>query len=129
MHAYLATCDGDEPRVRSVSPIVDDDMSIWVTTFGNSRKVKQIKKNSNICLAFVEQPSGDKVASVIGRARIVTALRDKEKVWKLAKFDLKKYFPDGPTDENFCLLKIDINKVEWRDCWESKLKVFEPGKK
>ena len=36
LHTYLATADGDQPRVRPVSPIVEDDMSIWVTTFSPS---------------------------------------------------------------------------------------------
>ena len=36
--AYLATVEGDEPRVRPVTPIVEDDMSIWVATFATSRK-------------------------------------------------------------------------------------------
>ena len=67
-HAYLATCDGDQPRVRPVSPIVEDDMSIWVTTYSTSRKVKQIRQNPRICLAFVEQPDGDKAAIVVGEA-------------------------------------------------------------
>jgi hypothetical protein len=49
-HAYLATCDGDQPRVRPVSPIVEDDMSIWVTTYSTSRKVKRIRENPRICL-------------------------------------------------------------------------------
>ena len=40
-HAYFATCNRDQPFVRPVSPIVEDDMSIWVTTFYTSRKVNK----------------------------------------------------------------------------------------
>ena len=54
-HAYLATCDATQPIIRSVSPIVEENMSIWVTTFSNSRKVKQIKSNPKICLYFASQ--------------------------------------------------------------------------
>lgn len=36
LHAYFATVDGDQPRVRPVSPIVEDDMSVWITTFKTS---------------------------------------------------------------------------------------------
>ena len=56
LHAYLATCDCEQPWVRPVSPIVEDDMSIWVTTYSTSRKVKQIRQNPKVCIAFVEQP-------------------------------------------------------------------------
>ncbi len=125
LHAYLATCDGDQPRVRPVSPIVENDMSIWITTFSNSRKVKQIRQNSRICLAFVEQPNGDKEAIVIGDAEIVHDLEEKKRVWNLATFDLTEYFPDGPSSDDFCLLKIIIKKIEWRDSWTSKVKIYE----
>lgn len=127
LHAYLATCDGDQPRVRPVSPIVEDDMSIWVTTFASSRKVKQIKANPKICLAFVEQPQGDKTAVVIGEAQIVPDLEEKKRVWKLATFDLSEYFPDGPESRDFCLLKIAIKKIEWRDSLTGRTNVYEPS--
>ena len=42
--AFLATSDGDQPRVRPVSPIVEDDLSVWVTTFCSSRKVKRSRR-------------------------------------------------------------------------------------
>jgi len=127
LHAYLATCDEDQPRVRPVSPIVEADTTLWVTTFCTSRKVKQIRKNSKICLAFVEQPRGDKAATVIGEAKIIENVEEKRRVWNLATFDLSQHFPNGPESDEFCLLKIVIKKIEWRDSWTAKLKIYEPG--
>lgn len=127
LHAYLATGDGDQPIVRPVSPIVEDNMSIWVTTYSTSRKVKQIQRNPKICLAFVDQPRGDKAAVVIGKAEIITDFEEKERVWKIATFDLSQYFPNGPKSDEFCLLKININKIEWRDSWTSKVNIYEPS--
>ncbi len=86
LHTYLATCDGDQPRVRPVSPIVEDDMSIWVTTFCCSRKVSQIKQNPKVCLAFVEQPNGEKAAIVLGEAEIVTDMEKKKRVLGFGNF-------------------------------------------
>lgn len=126
LHAYLATTDGDQPRVRPVSPIVEDDMSIWVTTFASSRKVKHIKANPKICLAFVEQPRGDKAALVTGQARIIEDMDEKRRVWGIAGFDLSDYFSEGPEDREYCLLKIAVKKIEWRDSWEGGGKIYEP---
>ncbi len=126
LHAYLATCDGDQPVVRSVSPIVEDDASIWVTTFCSSRKVKQIQSNQKICLAFAEQPSGDKAAVVFGEAKIIPNSEEKERIWNLATFDLSQHFPEGPTSKEFCLLKIIVVKIEWRDGWEGGTKIYKP---
>jgi len=126
LHAYLATVDCDQPRVRPVSPIVEDDLSIWVTTYSTSRKIKQIQQNPKVCLAFVEQPRGDKAAYVIGEARIIADLEEKKRVWKLATFNLSEHFPNGPESDEFCLLKIIIKKIEWRDSWTSKIRIYEP---
>lgn len=127
LHASLATCDGDQPRVRPVSPIVEDDMSMWVTTRSTSRKVKQLRENPKICLAFVEQPAGDKAAIVIGEARIIPDIEEKKRVWNLANFDLYEYFPNGPDSDDFCLLKIVIKMIEWRDSWIAGAKIYEPA--
>jgi general stress protein 26 len=127
LHAYLATCDGDQPRVRPVSPIVEEDMSIWITTYRTSRKVKQIRENPNICLAFVEQPNGDKAAIVIGEARIIPDIEEKKRVWNLANFDLSEYFPNGPASKEFCLLKIIVKRIEWRDSWIAGAKIYKPA--
>jgi len=125
-HAYLATCDGSQPHVRPVSPVVESDMTVWVTTFRTSRKVKQIKTNPRICLAFVEQPNGEKAAFLFGEAREVDDLKEKKRVWKLASFDLSQHFSKGPESKEFGLLKIGVKKVEWRDSWEAGNKVYEP---
>ena len=127
LHAYLSTCDADQPRGRIVSPRVEDDMSIWVTTRSTSRKVKQLRENPKICLAFVELPDGDKAATVIGEARIIQDIRKKRRVWKLAPFDLYEHFPDVPDSDDFCLLKIVIKKIEWREIGIGAAQIYEPA--
>jgi general stress protein 26 len=126
LHAYLATSYDTQPFVRPVSPIVEDDLTIWVTTFSTSRKISHIRQNPRICLAFVEQPSGDKAAVVLGEATIVPDLEKKRRVWQLAPFDLSQHFPDGPESKEFCLLRIVPKKIEWRDSWEGGTKLYEP---
>ncbi len=126
LYANLATSDGDQPRVRIVSPVVEDDMSIWVTTRSTSRKVKQLRGNPKICLAFVEPPEGDKSVTVIGEARIVPDPDKRRRVWKLAPFDLYEHFPGGPDSDDFCLVKIAVRKIEWREVGTGALKTYEP---
>jgi general stress protein 26 len=124
--AFLATADGDQPRVRPVTPIVEDDMSIWVATSAESRKVKQIKQNPKISLAFVQHPEGEKAATVIGEAEIVADMEQKKRIWELAPYDLSQYFPKGPESEDYCVLKINVNKIEWWEDFESGTKTYEP---
>jgi general stress protein 26 len=75
LHAYLATSQDDQPFVRPVSPIIENDLTIWVTTFSTSKKVNHIEENPKICLVFVEQPQGDKAVFIFGDAGIVTIVR------------------------------------------------------
>jgi general stress protein 26 len=127
LHANLATCDGAQPRVRIVSPVVENDMSIWVTTRSTSRKVKQLRENPKICLAFVEPPDGDKAVTVIGEAEIIEDLEKRKRVWKLAPFDLYEHFPNGPDSDDFCVLKIVIKRIEWREIGTGAAKIYEPA--
>jgi len=125
LHAYLATCDGDQPTARPVSPIVEDDMMIRITTSAASRKVKQMERNPKVCLTFAEHPNGEKAATVIGEARIISDMEQKKRVWGLASFDLAQHFPGGPGSADFCLLKIIVRRIEWRDSWTGEPKVYE----
>jgi general stress protein 26 len=129
LYANLATSDGDQPRVRIVSPIIEDDMSIWITTRTTSRKVKQLRQNPKICLAFVEPPDGDKAVTIIGEAQVIPDLGKRRKVWKLAPFDLYEQFPGGPDSDDFCLLKIAVKRVEWREVGTGAAKIYEPLQK
>ena len=126
LFAFLATCDSGQPRVRPMAPIVEDDMSVWVATSAKSRKVEQVKKNPKISLAFVEQPQGDKAATIIGEAEIVEDMEQKKRVWGLAAYDPLQFWPDGPETKDYCILKINIKKVEWWEDMKAGAKTYEP---
>ncbi len=125
-HAYLATCHGKQPVIRSISPILDDKMNIWIATFAKSRKVAQIKKNPKVCLYFVSQPNGSQGANILGRAAIIKSLRQKKRVWAAAHYDLSGYFPAGPASKSFCLLKIVPRLIEWWPNWKTGRKMYRP---
>ena len=125
-HAFLGTCDGDTPVIRSVSPIVEDDLSIWVTTFANADKVKQIRKNPKVCLLFVELPKGEKRAAVYGKAGVVSDLATRKRVWSLATFNLSEFFPGGPESADYGVLRIVPEEIRWQDSWSGKEKTYKP---
>ncbi len=124
--AFFATGDGDQPRVRAVSPCVEDDMSIWIATMTNSRKVQQIRKNPKVSLAFVVPPNGEQSATVIGQAEIVEDREQKKRIWGLLSYDPLQFFPEGPDSKEYCVLKVNIKQIEWWEDWESGRKTFEP---
>jgi general stress protein 26 len=124
--SFFATSDGDQPRVRPISSMVEDDMSVWMATSAASRKVQQIKKNPKVSLAFIQQPQGEKAATIIGEAEIVEDMEQKKRVWGLAAYDPSQFWPDGPETADYCVLKINIKKVEWWEDMMAGMKTYEP---
>lgn len=124
--AFFATGDGDQPRVRAVSPCVEDDMSIWIATMPSSRKVQQIRKNPKVSLAFVVPPNGEQSATVMGEAEIVEDMEQKKRIWDLLSYDPSQFFPEGPESKEYCVLKINVKQIEWWEDWESGRKTYKP---
>lgn len=125
-NACLATCDGDQPRTRPIAPIVEEDMSLWIMTSGRSRKVSEIRRNPKVCLTFVELPRGDRSATVLGEAQVVTDVKEKKRLWGLAPYDPSEHFPEGPESDDLCLLKVVAKEIEWREDWTSEENVYRP---
>lgn len=126
LHAYVATCDRGQPVIRPMSPIVEPDLSVWLVTHPCTRKVKHIRQNPRVCVAFVDQPRGNRAATFLGRVRFINDLRTKRRVWKLSPYDLGQYIPDGPASKDFCLMKVVPRVIEWRARWTQDLKECRP---
>ena len=88
-----------------------NDMVIWFATGLSTSKIKDIKKNPTVSV-FVDDPTNQKNASIIGKAEIVTDGKLRKKFWQEA---FGFFFPGGPTDPDYCLLKITPKKIEYLD--------------
>ena len=86
-----------------------DDMVIWYATGLSTNKAKEIETNPNVSV-FVDDPDDQTNASIIGKAEIVTDARLRRKYWQET---FSFFFPGGPTDPDYCLLKITPKKIEY----------------
>jgi general stress protein 26 len=84
-------------------------MVIWFATGLSTNKIKDIKKNPTVSV-FVDDPDDQTYASIVGKAEIVTDNRMLKKFWQ-EPFGF--FFPGGPSDPDYCLLKITPKKVEY----------------
>ncbi len=126
-NGVMATCDGDAPVVRCMTPIVEDDLAIWVTTTASTNKVKQIRRNPRVCLLLGDPPThGEREVSVRGKAEIVPDLATRKRIWGLAPFNLFDHFPNGPESPDFCVLRILPEEIRWRESWAGGNKVYRP---
>ncbi|HEY3897138.1 MAG TPA: pyridoxamine 5'-phosphate oxidase family protein [Chthoniobacter sp.] len=92
----LATVDGDQPRVRPVSPVrVDDDFTIYVASLRRYGKTHEIAANPKVELNYLDDDH-DQVR-ITGVAEIVTDLEILRPIWEHNAL-LRRYLgtPDNP---------------------------------
>jgi general stress protein 26 len=123
----LATITEDgRPWVRYVTPVADKNLTFWMATFINSRKVAQIRKNPEVHLTIgVSTPeTAESYLQVQGRAEILTDEKTKKAVWS----DHLKGIFSGPDDPNYCVCKITPYRIEYHkmvpgaspEVWEAR---------
>ncbi len=104
---YLATCDGDQPRVRAMMPILRDDGKLLAATFPHTKKIAQIAKNPKVELLFVDRKLSH--CRIEGKAVVSQDETLKEELWN-KQMMLRQFF-QGPQDPNFILIVITPVKI------------------
>jgi general stress protein 26 len=110
--AYLATADGNQPKVRVVHPAFEGER-VWVGTGRTSPKAGHVTRNSNVELFY--QIGADMVhLTVTGKAKFVEDLAEKKRIWdgKVFDYDLSQFWPAGPESSDFGLMLITPTRVE-----------------
>jgi general stress protein 26 len=103
-HIFLATMEGDQPRVRPVT-LINFDGKFWVTTDTWSEKVKQIQKNPKVEFSFVfKKGDRDCCIRVTGLAKIIKDKLVKAKLARHCDFFSKHW--ESVDDPNYTLLEI-----------------------
>lgn len=76
---YLATIDGDQPRVRPVSPVRTDGFTVYVANLRQYHKTVEIEANPRVELCYLSD-SHDQVR-ITGIAELVTERPLLEEIW------------------------------------------------
>ena len=110
-HIFLATVEGDQPRVRPVT-LVHLQNRLFVTTGSNDAKVKQIKQNpkTEFCL-LLEKDERQGTIRAECEARIVENKDIKADVYNNISF--AKEFWKSPEDPNYTLIWLQPNAFEY----------------
>jgi general stress protein 26 len=75
----LATCDGDQPRVRPVSPVRTDRFTVYVANLKSYHKTSEIAANPKVELCYLA-PSHDQVR-ITGVAEVVQDRALLQQIW------------------------------------------------
>lgn len=76
---YLATIDGDQPRVRPVSPVRTDRFTVYVANLRNYHKTAEIAANPKVELCYLDDKH-DQVR-ITGVAEVVTDRAVLQEIW------------------------------------------------
>jgi len=104
---YLATCEGDQPRVRAMMPILQDDGTLLAATFPGTQKIGQIGVNPKFEFCFVDRKLSH--CRFEGRAEISDDKTLKEELWN-KQMMLRQLF-SGPEDPGFILIIFKTSKI------------------
>ncbi len=105
----LATIAEHQPRVRPVAVKWVGERELWFSTHTGSRKLDQIEHNAAVEVCFNDAQWNH--VRLSGRASTTKDNADRTKLFGMIT-ELEKHF-SGPTDPNFTLVKIAINRIEY----------------
>lgn len=117
---FLATVDGQQPRVRPMKPYVCEHGRIWLFSRLITKKVDEIRNNDRVELGLI----GDRheVVRISGRLDVFNGMNPaelmsfKEKMFQELP-DMKQYFT-GPDDPDMVIYQLHVYHVQYttKDC-------------
>jgi len=105
--ALITVDDAGAPQVRTMDPFSpDDDMTIWLGTNRNTRKVEQIRRDPRVVL-YYPSPNATGYVSISGRARLVEDEMEKASRWKP---EWEAFYGDPAAD--YVLIEVVPERLE-----------------
>ncbi|MBP85428.1 MAG: pyridoxamine 5-phosphate oxidase [Planctomycetaceae bacterium] len=75
----LASIDGDQPRLRPVSPVRTDGFTVYVANLRNYHKTVEIEANPKVELCYLDE--GHNQVRITGVAEVVTDRELLQQIW------------------------------------------------
>jgi len=109
----LATVDGDQPRVRPVSPVRVEGFTVYVANLRRYNKTREIALNSKVELCYLDE--GHDQVRITGRAVVLTDRVLLAEIWAANPL-LRKYL--GTSDNpDLVVYRIDPARVRFMREW------------
>ena len=111
---FITNTAGDQEHTRPMATIeVEDNGTLWFFTDIRSIKVEEVNKEKEVHLVYAH-PGKESYLDVWGAASVVTDRQQLVDKWSPI---VKAWFPDGVTDPNLGLLKVQPVEAYY---WESE---------
>ena len=109
----LASLDGEQVRVRPVSPVKTVDFTVYVASMRSSNKTREIERNQKVELCYMTD--GHDQVRITGRAELVTDRAVREGIWN--ENPLLRSFLGTIDNPEFMLYRIDPGRVRFMREW------------
>ncbi len=110
---YLATMDGDQPRLRPVSPVRTERFTVYVANLKQYHKTGEIEANPKVELCYLDQ--GHNQVRITGIAEIVTDRMLLEDIWN--ENPLLRQYLGNLDNPNLIVYRIVPNRVRYMKEW------------
>ncbi len=115
----LATMDGDQPRVRPVSPVRTEGFTVYVANLKSYGKTSEIEKNPKVELGYLDEDHNQ--VRITGEATVVADRMLLEDIWKSNR--LLQHYLGSIDNPELIVYRITPNRVRFMLEWA--LKYFE----
>jgi uncharacterized pyridoxamine 5'-phosphate oxidase family protein len=110
---YLATVEGDQPRLRPIAPVKTDGFIVYIANLRTYGKTSEIEANPRVELCYLDGHH-DQVR-ITGLAEVVSDAKIKQTVWDHNPH-IHKYMVD-PTNPDFVLYRVVPTRVRFMKEW------------
>lgn len=110
---FLASIDGQQPRLRPVSPVRTDGFTVYVANLRQYHKTAELAANPRVELCYMNH--GHDQVRITGSAEILTDRRLLQEIWDTNKL-LRQYL--GTIDDPALIVyRITPNRVRYMQEW------------
>lgn len=109
----LATVDGQQPRLRPVSPVRTEGYTVYVANLRRYGKTAEIAANPQVELCYCDDSHSQ--LRITGVAEVVTDPQLIEDIW--ATSPLLRMYLHTPQNPEFILYRIRPNRVRYMQEW------------
>ena len=110
---YLASMDGDQPRVRPISPVRTDRFTVYVANLRGYHKTQEIAANPKIELCYLDKQH-DQVR-ITGTAVVVTDRDVLQEIWD--ENPLLRNYLGSIDNPDLIVYRIDPSRVRFMREW------------
>jgi general stress protein 26 len=105
---------GSRPMAVQKAPF---DGTLWFLTRSDSEKVGEVEQDHHVTLTFAE-PKSSKYIALKGRASVS---QDRNKISELWNPMYKAWFPQGESDPEIAVLRVEVTEADYWEASDSKL--------